>query len=157
MIAPICLKNIVKWLKDPTAEGYLGYMWALLLTVVLLIKSYFIVAGNAYLAETVCLMLINMRNLIRWKVSRLSPAARKYVDFGQISSLVTVDCYRFDDCFMRGYHLGTAPSICLFLIVYLTLEIGWVGLLSPGLMILMIVAQKFINDFNNRFNRKKLT
>jgi ABC-type multidrug transport system fused ATPase/permease subunit len=24
-------------------------------------------------------------------------------------------------------------------------------------MILMIIAQKFINDFNNRYNRKKLT
>lgn len=73
-------------------------------------KSWCVCDGNAKLSRAVVLMLMNLRNLIRWKVSRLSPGARKHFDFGKVSSLVMVDVFRMDMTFLRAYHLGAAPA-----------------------------------------------
>ena len=123
---------------------------------VLIFKSWCMTDGHAKLSSAVVLMLMNLRNLIRWKVSRLSPAARKHFGFGEVSSLVMVDVYRMDMTFNRAYHLCTAPACVVFLTVYLLLELGWVGVLAPLLVAVLIGCQKFVNDYNLIFNRDKL-
>ena len=146
VVGPFCVSNIIKWLKEPNAPASTGWIWLSILIVIIFVKSWCMIMGNAMLAHSVVRLIQNMRNLIRWKVSRLSPAARNYADFGSVSSLIMVDVFRFDPCFMRAYHLLSTPGLLMFLLVYLVLEIGWVGILAPGLMTMIIICQKFLND-----------
>lgn len=150
------MKNIIGWLKDDDAENYVGWMWAGILSMVLFVKSWLIVYGNALLSKSVVIILLNIRGLIRWKVARLSNASRNFFDAGRVSSLLMVDVFRMDACFMRAYHLGTAPSIFIFLTVYIILELGWVGVLAPTTMLVMMIIQRYLNVAFLKANRAKL-
>jgi ATP-binding cassette subfamily C (CFTR/MRP) protein 1 len=44
----------------------------------------------------------------------------------------------------------------VFLTVYLLVEIGWVGVIAPLLIAVLIGCQKFVNDYNLIVNREKL-
>ena len=150
------MKKIIGWLKDENAEDYVGWMWATILFFILIIKSWLVLDGNTILSKSICMMLMNVRGLIRWKIARLSNASRKFFDAGKVSSLLMVDVFRMDQCFLRAYHLGTAPSIFIYLTVYLVLELGWVGLLAPLTMLVMIIVQKFLNVAFLNANKAKL-
>lgn len=129
--APFCMKKIIGWLADDNADDYVGWMWAGIFSFILLLHSWLIVKGNTNMSRAIVVIIYNLRTLVRWKIKRLSSAARKHWDTGKITSILMVDIFRMDTALLRCYHIGAAFGIFVYLTAYVILELGWVGLFAP--------------------------
>ena len=144
-INPICLKYIVKWLRIGDKNDNSGFIWASILLGVLLIKSWLMIYAHATIAKAVSVMLMNLKCLVRWKIPRLSSESRNYFDSGTLSSLIMVETFRMEMTFKQGFQLIAAPLVILYITIYACLQLGWVGLLSPCVMIISLLIQSKVN------------
>lgn len=81
-----------------------------------------------------CTKVMNSANsLVYHKILSLSSASRKYLDTGSIMTHINVDIMSFYYFIMMSSFLFSAPAMILTAIVLLVMEVGWIGLIAPGM------------------------
>ena len=112
--------------------------------------------GHICLSNAVVQMIMNIRSLIKYKITKLSAASRRNTDIKKISSLLMVDLFRIEFCLMRIYHLGSLPLIFLLITGLVVWELNWCGLFAPIIMIVCVMFQTVLNNKFLFYNKEKL-
>lgn len=92
-----------------------------------------------------CITVMNSSNsLIYHKILKLSSASRKYLDTGSIMTHINVDVMAFYYFIMMSTFLFSAPAMIITAIVLLVIEVGWIGLIAPGMFAIGMFFQNII-------------
>ena len=92
-----------------------------------------------------CTKVMNSANsLIYHKILNLSSASRKYLDTGSIMTHINVDIMSFYYFIMMSTFVFSAPVMIIAAIVLLIIEVGWLGLIAPGMFIIGMYFQNKI-------------
>ncbi len=92
-----------------------------------------------------CTYVMNSANsLIYHKILNLSSASRKYLDTGSIMTHINVDIMSFYYFIMMSTFVFSAPVMIIAAIVLLIIEVGWLGLIAPGMFIIGMYFQNKI-------------
>lgn len=92
-----------------------------------------------------CITVMNSSNsLIYNKILKLSSASRKYLDTGSIMTHINVDVMAFYYFIMMSTFLFSAPAMIITAVVLLVIEVGWIGLIAPGMFAVGMFIQNII-------------
>ena len=83
-------------------------------------------------------------SLIYNKILKLSSASRKYLDTGSIMTHINVDVMAFYYFIMMSTFLFSAPAMIITAVVLLVIEVGWIGLIAPGMFAIGMFFQNII-------------
>ena len=90
------------------------------------------------------------------KILSLSSASRKYLDVGSIMTHINVDVMSLEYLIYISSFAFSALTMILVAIVFLIIEVGWIGLIAPFLFILGMVAQNKISAKGFQLRRDQL-
>lgn len=77
-----------------------------------------------------------MTSAMQQKIIRLATSSRKYYDPGRIMNLLTVDITQIITMIMFSSFLCMAPIMIIVAIVMICVNLGWVGIFAPIILIL---------------------
>lgn len=87
-----------------------------------------------------------IRSAMYSKILRLSTSAKKFLDQGKIMNLLTIDTASiFGICQMGGF-LFSSPIMIVVAMALIIVEIGWIGLLTPVIFVIMSILNSKIGD-----------
>ena len=95
-------------------------------------------------------------SMIYNKILSLSSASRKYLDVGSIMTHINVDVMSLEYLIYISSFAFSALTMILVAIVFLIIEVGWIGLIAPFLFILGMVAQNKISAKGFQLRRDQL-
>ena len=92
-----------------------------------------------------CTKVMNSANsMVYHKIMKLSSASRKYLDTGGIMTHINVDIMSFYYFIMMSTFIFSAPAMILAGIVLLVMEVGWIGMIAPGMFAVGMFLQNKI-------------
>lgn len=104
-----------------------------------------------------CTNVMNSANsLVYHKILSLSSASRKYLDTGSIMTHINVDIMSFYYFIMMSTFLFSAPIMIITAIVLLILEVGWIGLIAPGMFAVGMFFQNKITQKGFKLRKDQL-
>jgi ATP-binding cassette, subfamily C (CFTR/MRP), member 10 len=144
---PLMINRILGFLNadddhpEPLSQG-IAY-------VCILIGCYLlrtVIFGHAmHFVNLSCTNVMNSANsLVYHKILSLSSASRKYLDTGSIMTHINVDIMSFYYFIMMSSFLFSAPAMIIAAIVLLIMEVGWIGLIAPGMFAIGMFFQNKI-------------
>ncbi|KAL4440937.1 hypothetical protein ABPG74_009350 [Tetrahymena malaccensis] len=143
---PLFLNEILKYIQSSSDEPkWHGYLWATLLTVCYLLRT-FILQHSLHLINFTGLQVLNaLSSSIYTKIMRVSSSTRKYFDTGKTMNLISVDSQAVFQLIMLGTFLVSSPIMVVVSMALIIVQIGPIGLVAPVFFIFGTFLQKKIN------------
>ena len=153
---PLVLSQILKFLADPSIPTYMGYVWASILFGCYLIRNY-MQQHSMHLINRVSVLVNNaMYGMIFNKIINMSSASKKYANVGRVMNLVNVDCNAIYGFSQMMLFLFSSPFVIVISIILICLEIGVIGLIGPGLLIIGMFIQNIIQKKALKYRKLSL-
>ena len=141
---PLMISRILSFLNDDTQPLTTGIVYVCILIGCYLLKT-FIFQHAMHFVNLACTNVMNSANsLVYHKILSLSSASRKYLDTGSIMTHINVDIMSFYYFIMMSTFLFSAPVMIITAIVLLVIEVGWIGLIAPGMFAIGMFFQNKI-------------
>lgn len=107
-----------------------------------------IIFGHSmHLVNRATITVLNSANsLVYHKILNLSSASRKYLDTGSIMTHINVDIMSFYYFIMMSTFLFSAPAMIITAVILLVAEVGWIGLVAPGMFAIGMIVQQRITQ-----------
>jgi ATP-binding cassette subfamily C (CFTR/MRP) protein 1 len=156
VLTPIFIRLFLDWLQAPNAEVWKGYVYAAILSTVLIFRAFFSQHAMQYLHSGTAVVNNYVGSLVAEKISNLPPGARKFVNVGKITNFLTSDVRSLQGAGMTVHQLFVTP---LLLLIYTGMIIGvtkWVGLLVPAVIIICVPLQTKINGMFMNQNKVRM-
>ena len=110
-----------------------------------------------HLVNLSCITVMNSANsLVYHKILSLSSASRKYLDTGAIMTHINVDIMSFYYFIMMSTFIFSAPAMIIAAVILLVMEVGWIGLIAPGMFALGMVVQNKITKIGFQLRKDML-
>lgn len=156
---PLMINRILGFLNadDSTREPLShGIMYVSILIGCYLVRT--IIMGHAmHFVNYSCVAVMNSANsLVYHKILSLSSASRKYLDTGSIMTHINVDIMSFYYFIMMSSFVFSSPAMILAAIVLLIMEVGWLGLIAPGMFVIGMVMQNKITKKGFELRKEQL-
>ena len=154
---PIVLGKILNFLSDSTIPTWQGYMWASILFGCYLLRNILFQHGMHLINHISTLVNNCLYGSIFNKIMLMSSSSKKYQDAGKVMNLVNVDANTIYGFTQMMLFLFNAPIIITVAIVLIILEIGWIGLIGPGMLLLGMIVQNVIQSYAFKYRKQSLT
>ena len=126
---------ILKYLENPEAERWEGWVWATCIFFAFLIRAFMIQHAYTKIFYN-GVQLNNIVNLsMMQKILLLGTSSKKYFETGRIMNYLTVDTQMIYMTIMFSNFLFAAPWLIIIAMVLIIMEIGWVGILAPFILL----------------------
>ena len=145
VLTPVFIKLFLDWLQNPLAEDWKGFVYATVLTCVLITRAF--LSQNAMqLLHSGAIVINNYIGcLIAEKISNLPPGARKYISTAKITNFLTSDIRSVQGCAMTIHQMVITPVLIIIYTVMIIYATKWVGLFVPLILIICVPIQVKIN------------
>ena len=97
-----------------------------------------------------------LRCLLLDKSLNLPAGSQYFLDFGRLSTLITSDLQKFTSSIMARSHLYTGPCLLVLYTIILWLQISWVSLFAPVIIISIALVQNSLNTSLFKLNKEKM-
>ncbi len=91
------------------------------------------------------------------KIMVMSSSSKKYQDAGKVMNLINVDTNTIYGFTQMMLFMFNAPILITVSIVLIILEIGWIGLIGPGMLLLGMIAQNVVQSYAFKYRKQSLT
>ena len=144
---PLMISRILDFLNadDDTREPLSsGITYVCILIGCYLLRTIIFGHSMHYVNRATIKVMNSANSLVFHKILNLSSASRKYLNTGSIMTHINVDIMSFYYFIMMSTFLFSAPAMIITAIVLLIMEVGWIGLVAPGMFALGMIAQNKI-------------
>ena len=155
-IPPLLLDKLIDFFEDKKQNILIGYFYAILLFICLILKS---LAYNHYLdkmARVGARIRTSLMNLVYEKGLNLSSNSRRLTSVGEMTNLISVDASIFVELMMYINNLWTAPIQILICVILLWKHLGVAALAGLLVMILSIPLNAYVNEKSRKIDILKL-
>ena len=158
-LSPLFLKLLILFIGSREEETWKGYLFALLLFVVSVLRVIFVHQQEFILVQMTNRVRCSLVSLVLRKSLALSSGARKKYTSGELTNLVAVDCQRLLDCSYSLLDIWSGPYQILLAFIFLYFELGVAAFVGLGLMAFCVTGSllfgKFIKKFEEVLLRQK--
>jgi len=131
---PLMISRILEFLNAEEPQPISrGVIYVCILIGCYLLKCFLYQHAMHFVNLSTTNVMNSANSLVYHKILSLSSASRKYLDTGSIMTHINVDIMSFYYFIMMSTFLFSAPVMILTAIVLLVLEVGWIGLIAPGM------------------------
>ncbi len=155
-IPPLLLDKLISFFNDTKQNVQVGYFYAGLLFVCLVLKS---LVYNHHMDKMTCVgarVRTSLMNLVFQKSLNLSSNSRRLTSVGEMTNLISVDAAIFVELMMYVNNLWSAPIQILICVFLLWRYLGIASLAGLLVMVLSIPLNALINEKSRRLDIKKL-
>ena len=154
---PIVLGKILNFLSDDSIPVWNGYMWASILFGCYLVRNVLFQHGMHEINHISILVNNCLYGSIFNKIMLMSSSSKKYQDAGKVMNLVNVDTNTIYGFTQMMLFLFNAPIMIIVAVVLIILEIGWIGLIGPGMLLIGMVLQNVVQSYAFSYRKQSLT
>ncbi|XP_063163042.1 ATP-binding cassette sub-family C member 2 isoform X2 [Candoia aspera] len=137
-VNPQLVKLMINFVSDPKAYLWQGYVFAVLLFVTALVKSFCLQQYFQLCFELGMNLRTSLMAAIYKKALMVSNVTRKESTVGETVNLMSVDAQRFMDFTVYMHQLWSSPLQIILSLVFLWAELGPSVLAGIGVMVLLI-------------------
>ena len=152
---PLCLSRILKNLSDETTDAKDAYIFASVLLGCYLLRSILVQHGLHATYYNAFATVASMQGSIFQKVLRMKNSAKKYYDAGKVLTMTTVDSFALFMFAQFGNYMFSSPIMVVVAVVLICLEVGWLGLVGPAILLISMILQNIVQKATER-TRKQL-
>mmetsp|Transcript_24704 Transcript_24704/g.28768 ORF Transcript_24704/g.28768 Transcript_24704/m.28768 type:complete len:1543 (+) Transcript_24704:13-4641(+) len=153
---PLCLTRILENLGNPLVDAKDAYIYASIMLGCYLLRSFFIQHGTHASNYNAFTTVAAAQGAIFSKALRLKNSAKKYYDTGKIQTMCTVDSFALFMFAFFGNNLFIAPFVVIVAVVLICLQVGWIGLVGPGILVISMYLQNVVQRATERTRKKSL-
>lgn len=156
ILFPIFIKQFLYWLPDGSAANHVGYLWAMGMSLVVIVKVFFSLWSDYYVEW--CNLVI--KNVVRGKiinsVCMISSGAKKRVDVAKITNYLIVDLGKITNYTLFKPYIIFSPLLILGLIILCIIEVSWVVVMMLAVLFVGLGLQGWINFLFKKTNAQRM-
>ena len=152
---PFALRSLINWFEKGDLDDYSAYYTATIVTVLLLIRPFFIQHGyriaNMMGMEVFCIFYGIYFN----KLENISLTVNKYLNISKINNSLSYDTMRVFITLKTMRQIFISPIIITVYTVFLVLEIDWIAAIGIGVLLVMTFVQIMIGTVIGKVTARK--
>ena len=153
---PICIKLLIDSISSGEENDLKSFKILTFLIFVILLQPFCILQGQKLIYEGNVKIHHIIFGIFFSKFETISLKYIKYVNVGQIISLVTCDLARFFHFALQFHNLFDFPVLLIINSILIIYTIGWVGLLGIGLMLFFTIFDVISAKLSGKFYKEKM-
>lgn len=150
------VRAYLDWIADPNAPMSTGWYLTGGFFLLNIIKPILFNNGIRVCFYTCIKAEGLIRSLLLDKSLNLPAGSQYFLDFGRLSTLITSDLKKFTSSIMTRGQLFVGPVLLVLYTAVLWLQISWVALIAPVIIIVIAILQNKMNHSLFKINKEKM-